>query len=91
MSDIELKSIFKKYKRRVNAILSLFIFFFIGANWFLINHGIERRYELGLPQQSIDTGFTWGAILLGLMVVLNLCIYFIENVLVDIFKQQDAE
>ena len=91
MTESSIKSIIKKYKLRINILLFMFLMFFIAANWFLINSSIEKHYSLGLTYTSADTGFIWSAIIMGLMIVLNLCVYLIENVLIDIFKQQNEK
>jgi hypothetical protein len=91
MSEIELKNIIKKYKRNSVMILMAVLLFAVGANWFLINSSIERRYELGLAYTSPDSGFIWGALILGLNTVLLLSFHYFEKILIQILKQQNAK
>jgi hypothetical protein len=91
MSEIELKELIKKYKRKSVMILMAALLFAVGANWFLINSAIERHYELGLIYTSPDSGFIWGAVILGLNTVLLLSFHFFEKVLIQILKQQNAK
>jgi hypothetical protein len=91
MSEIELKNIIKKYKRNSVMILMAVLLFAVGANWFLINNSIERHHELGLPYTSPDSGFIWGALILGLSTVLFLSFHYFEKILIQILKQQSAK
>jgi hypothetical protein len=93
MSEIELKNIIKKYKRNSVMILMAALLSAVGANWLLINSSIERHYELelGLAYTSPDSGFIWGALILGLNTVLLLSFHYFEKILIQILKQQNAK
>tara|TARA_R110002111_G_scaffold92705_1_gene144037 strand:- start:162 stop:443 length:282 start_codon:yes stop_codon:yes gene_type:complete len=91
MSETELKEIIKKYRYRSVMILMAALLFAVGANWFLINSAIERHHELGLIYTSPDSGFIWGAVILGLNTVLLLSFHFFEKILIQILKQQNAK
>jgi hypothetical protein len=86
MSQDEIKSIFKKYKRRAVAGLGGFLICAIFANWYLINSSIERNAELGLSYTSSDPGFILGIIIMGLYTVLYLCFYYFEKILLKILS-----
>ena len=91
MSQDELNSIFKKYKRRAVASLGGFLMCAIFANWYLINSSIERHAELGLSYTSSDPGFIMGTIIMGLYTVLYLCFYSFEKVLLKILTNYPTE
>jgi hypothetical protein len=91
MSEIELKEIIKKYRYRSVMILMAVLLVAVGANWFLINGAIQRHLELGLPYTSPDSGFIWGAVILGLNTVLLLGFHYFEKILIQILKQQNAK
>jgi hypothetical protein len=89
MSEFEIKKIVSKYRKRAALLLGVFSLMAIAANWFLISQNIERRFELGLTQETINQGFTWGAIILGLNVVLWLGFYSMEKVLIEIYHSKN--
>jgi len=88
MSEIELKQIIQKYKRKSAAILMVVLLAAVWANWFLVNSTIDKRYELGLTYTSSESGFIWGALIFGLFTVLFLCFHFFEKTLVEISKKE---
>jgi len=89
MSESELKKLMRKYQIKASIILMAALMIAIMANTYLINSSIDRHYELNLPYTSSDTGFIWGAIILGLYTVLALCFHFFEKVLIEVIKQQN--
>jgi hypothetical protein len=91
MSPDEIKLIIKKYKFKSIYILMGFLLFAVFANWYLINSSIERRAELGLPYTSSDSGFIWLTVGMGLYIVLYLCFYSFEKILLKILTNQPTE
>ena len=89
MSESEIKAIISKYRTRSFLGLFGFLSFAIAANYWLIQSGIEYRFELGLPQESTNTGFLSGTIIMGLNVVLWLAFYSFEKILLEIFKSRN--
>jgi hypothetical protein len=89
MSQDEIKSIIKKYKYRASLVLGAFLMFALFSNWYLINNNIECHAELGLPYTNSDSGFVWGTIIMGLIIVLQLCFYSFEQILLKIFSNQE--
>ena len=81
MQSNEIKKLVRKYKFISTAWLTVFLLFAILANWFLINSVIQQRYELGLEYESTNQGYLWGAISLGLLIVLQLFFYSLEKIL----------
>jgi hypothetical protein len=84
MQHNEIKKLVRKYNFVSTAWLSLFLLVSIGANWLLTNSNIEQHAELGLEHASSYQGFIWGAIILGLNVVLQLFFYSLERILLKI-------
>jgi len=88
MSESELKKLIRTYQIKASIILMAALIIAIFSHSFLINSAIDRHFELGLPYTSSDTGFIWGAIILGLYTVLSLCFHFFEKIFIEVIKQQ---
>jgi hypothetical protein len=91
MSENELKKLIKQYKIKATLILMVTLIIAVLVNTYLIKSSIDRHYDLGLPYTTSDTGFIWGAIILGLYTVLSLCFYFFERILIEVIKQQKTD
>lgn len=87
MSEEDIKKIVKRYRMLSTLWLSLFLVVAVSANWALVSSNINSHYSSGLEYYSGDTGFIWGAIILGLNLILQLCFYSLEKVL--LFLQQE--
>lgn len=90
MLENDIKSLFKKYKLISTGALFAFLMLAIYLNQFLINNAIERHYELGLPYTTPESGFMWGAIIIGLFTVLQLCFYSFEKILLKLLIKPKA-
>tara|TARA_Y100000296_G_scaffold75248_1_gene94685 strand:+ start:169 stop:555 length:387 start_codon:yes stop_codon:yes gene_type:complete len=88
VSEENIKKIVKRYKLLSSFWLFIFLIIAIFANWALIDSNIRNHSELGLEYYSSDTGFIWGAIIVGLNVVLQLFFYSLEKIL--LFLQQES-
>ena len=88
MSEENIKKIVKRYKLLSSFWLFVFLIIAMFASWALIESNIRNHSELGLAYYSSDTGFIWGAIILGLNVVLQLLFYSLEKIL--LFLQQES-
>jgi len=89
MQEEEIKTIVKKYRTRSIFILCGVLIFSIFVNWYLIDRSIKMHYEAGLEYSSTGGDYTWGAIILGLNVVLISVFYSIEKILIEIFKRKN--
>lgn len=87
MSDENIKKIVKRYNLRSSLWLCVFLMFAVTANWYLIESNISSHSELGLENHSGDMGFIWGAILIGLNVVLQLFFYSLEKILLFLHQE----
>ena len=88
VSEENIKKIVKRYKLLSSFWLFVFLIIAMFANWALIDSNIRNHSELGLEYYSSDTGFIWGAIIVGLNVVLQLFFYSLEKIL--LFLQQES-
>ncbi|MBQ4831619.1 hypothetical protein J8L84_20300, partial [Alteromonas sp. MMG017] len=88
VSEENIKKIVKRYKLLSSFWLFVFLIIAMFANWALIDSNIRNHSELGLEYYSSDTGFIWGAIIVGLNVVLQLLFYSLEKIL--LFLQQES-
>jgi len=86
MPKDELKKLVRSYKIKAAMILLVCMLMCMGGNWYLIDSSIRLHYELGLPYASQDLGFIWGALIMGLFVVLYLCFYFFEQILLRVIR-----
>lgn len=84
MQQNEIKKLVRQYNLISTSWLSLFLLIAIGANWFLNDVNIEKYAELGLEYTTSNQGFIWGAIILGLNIVLQLLFYSLERILIKI-------
>ncbi|MFT6897144.1 MAG: hypothetical protein ACJA13_001550 [Paraglaciecola sp.] len=91
MSEIELKKIIKKYRNRSIFILGVFLIFANGAHYYLITNFNELQNELGLPIAPYEPSFILPALCFGLTIVLSLCFYSFEKVLVEIIKTEKID
>ncbi|MBJ2130323.1 hypothetical protein JC525_15435 [Alteromonas sp. IB21] len=89
MSEENIKKVVKRYKLRSSCWLFVFLIIAMLANWALIDSNIRNHSELGLKYYSSDTGFIWGAIIVGLNVVLQLFFYSLEKILL-ILQQESS-
>lgn len=87
LNELTIKTSISKYRKITTFILSIFISLFALANWYLINQTADKRFELGLPQESMDVGFVWGGVIMGLLMVLHLSLFTLEKVLVELFTK----
>jgi hypothetical protein len=90
MTEEKIKSIVHQYRKKSAAILAVFLGFAMFANWFLVHSNIERHYELGLEYTSGDQGYIWGAVILGLNIVLLLFFYSLEKILLCLYQENSA-
>ncbi len=83
----ELSQLVRRYRVRSFYVLAGFLFFWQLLKFYLINSSIDRRSELGLPaiESSLEVGLIWLGVVLGLFVVLNLCFFGFEKILVRLF------
>ncbi|RVT44788.1 hypothetical protein EMM73_15915 [Rheinheimera sediminis] len=83
----EFSQLVHKYRVRSGYILAGFVFFWQLLKLYFVNSLMDRRSELGLPaiENSPEIGFIWIGVVLGLFVVLNLCFYGFEKILVRLF------
>ncbi|MDF3125009.1 hypothetical protein [Rheinheimera sp. 1928-s] len=83
----EFSQLVRKYRVRSSYILAGFLFFWQLLKLYFVNSLIDRRSELGLPaiENPPEIGFIWLGVILGLFVVLNLCFYGFEKILVRLF------
>jgi hypothetical protein len=88
VSEENIKKIVKRYKLLSSFWLFIFLIIAIFANWALIDSNIRNHSELGLEYYSSDASFIWGAIIVGLNVVLQLFFYSLEKIL--LFLQQES-
>jgi len=81
MSENELKSIFKKYHSKIHLLLGGYFLFSIAITlYFSIN--FNARFKI-----DIFTLFLMG----GIQIVLMLTIYFVQSVLLEIFKKKESK
>jgi len=85
MTEENIKSIVRRYKKKSTAYLSLFLGFALFANWFLVTSNIDRHYELGLEYTSGDQGYIWMTVIFGLNIVLQLLFYSLEKILLCLY------
>lgn len=90
MIQEDIKSTIKKYKLISIACLLVFLLSAISINKYLIDKSIDRHFELGLVYTSTDSGFTWGAIIMGLFIVLYLCFYSFEKILLKLLTKPNS-
>ena len=93
MSENEIKSIFKKYKLISTGALLAFMLLAIYLNQYLTNRSIERHYELELPYAATESGYVWPTIIMGLFIVLHLCFYSFEKIMIKLLtkSKHDSE
>jgi hypothetical protein len=84
MQQDEIKRLVKKYNLISTGCLAGFLLLAVAANWFLLDSNIEHRTELGLEYTSTNLGFTWGTIIIGLNIVLQLLFYSLEKILIKV-------
>jgi hypothetical protein len=87
LTDEKIKLIVKRYRNIATLWLFAFLFFAMTANWFLISKNIDHHIELGLDYVPGEQGYTWGAILSGLYILLLLVFYSIEKILIAMNQQ----
>lgn len=83
MLESKVKLRIKKLRLRTNMTLLGAILLCLISNYFLIEGQIEQRLTMGLSAPETNFGFIWGSIILLPFVVLNSCIYIIEQTLLD--------
>ena len=83
MRQKQIKNLVRKYNLISTLWLSVFLLILIGANWWFTDANIERHAELGLEYTTSQQGFIWGAIIVGLNIVLQLFFYSLERILVQ--------
>ena len=88
VTEENIKKIVKRYKLLSSFWLFVFLIIALLANWVLIDSNIRNHSELGLDYHSSHDGFIWGAIIVGLNVVLQLFFYSLEKIL--LFLQQES-
>ena len=88
MSEFELKKIINKYRKISLAILAVFLMLANAANHYMITKADDLRFELGLPVLPQQIGYIWPTIILGFIIVLYLCFYFFEKVLIEVIKNK---
>lgn len=91
MQNSEIKKLVRKYNLISTAWLTVFLLFAVLANWFLIDSSIQQRYELGLEYESTNHGYLWGAISMGLFIVLQLFFYSLEKILCSVSYEHNPE
>jgi hypothetical protein len=84
MQKDEIKRLVKKYNFISTACLTVFLLLAVLANWFLVDSNLKQHSELGLEYTSSNLGFTWGTIIIGLNVVLQLLFYALQNILIKV-------
>lgn len=87
MSEENIKKIVKRYKLLSSLWLFVFLMFALLTNWYLVDSSISKHSELGLEYYSSNIGFTWGAIIIGLYVVLMLFFFSLEKILLFLHQE----
>ena len=87
MSEENIKKIVKRYKLLSWLCLSAFLIFAIAVDWFLKYSDVNRRIEHGLENYSGDTGFIWGTVIFGFFLLLHLCFYSLQKILLSLHKE----
>lgn len=90
MTEANIKNAVKRYKIISTLWLSGFLAFAIFANYFLVQSNIDGHYAHGLEYSYSSQGFIWGAIILGLNVVLHLSFYSLEKILIVLHKENSS-
>lgn len=90
MPEEEIRAIVKRYRIISSLWLFGFLLFAVAGNWFLIQSSIDRHFELGLEYTSSNEGYIWGAIIIGLNVVLQLVFYSLEKILLHIHQESGS-
>jgi len=71
----------KRYKWYANLLLIFVMLGFVVIDYFIITTAIERIIEAGQPVPQYNNGFIWGALILGLLLVLNIMLFILEKCL----------
>ena len=90
VTEENIKKIVKRYKLLSSFWLFVFLIIAMFANWALIDSNIRNHSKLDLEYYSSDTGFIWGAIIVGLNVVLQLFFYSLEKILLFLQKESSS-
>ena len=91
MHQDNIKQLIKRYKLISTGWLTAFLMFSVVANWFLVTSSSDKHFELGLEQVYTSSGFVWGAIIIGLNMVLQLFFYSLEKILLEILSKDGVE
>ena len=84
MTEKQIKLVVRKYRIRGALMLGATLFMFIVFDYLLAQNAID----LGLPVNP-EYGYTWGAIIMGLIIVFILCCYVIEKVLIELLSKNE--
>jgi len=89
MSEKDLKQIIRKYHLKANGMLVVSLLIMICVDSYYKLQATQMYAELGLPSPPNNAEFV---LLIAIpFIILNLCVYIIEKVLIDIYKSKVSE